>query len=207
MQHALPFTDEKNTNLRQMLLDVLLQWPRVLTLLILTAFISLSSIFSLGSRPSLHITGETVLRTRQVQFDNYSLILNGQRVFLQYATDSSLVTFSSKLTTFLAHFSSGEFHTFRLPVPSLWPDILQKAKAAGLNALSIYTHMGIMNPSPGVVDFEGFRALEPLYDAAKEAGVFLVIRPGTLSPSFIPISSHIICRSCQYFPESSFFPR
>lgn len=74
--------------------------------------------------------------------------------------------------------SSGEFHTFRLPVPSLWPDILQKAKAAGLNALSVYTHMGLINPSRGVVDFDGFRALQPLFDAAKDAGIFIVLRPG-----------------------------
>lgn len=40
--------------------------------------------------------------------------------------------------------SSGEFHTFRLPVPSLWPDILQKIKAAGLNAISLYTHWGLV---------------------------------------------------------------
>ena len=67
--------------------------------------------------------------------------------------------------------SSGEFHTFRLPVPSLWPDILEKVKAAGLNAVSVYTHMGLINPAPGVVDFGGFRALQPLYDAAKAAGI------------------------------------
>jgi beta-galactosidase GanA len=38
--------------------------------------------------------------------------------------------------------------------------------------------MGLMNPAPGVVDFDGYRALEPLYEAAKEAGLFLVVRPG-----------------------------
>jgi beta-galactosidase GanA len=74
--------------------------------------------------------------------------------------------------------SSGEFHTFRLPVPSLWPDILQKVKAAGLNAVSVYTHMGLINPAPGVVDFDSFRALQPLYDAAKAAGIWVVLRPG-----------------------------
>ncbi|RDB14620.1 putative beta-galactosidase A [Hypsizygus marmoreus] len=94
--------------------------------------------------------------TEQVTFDNYSLLLRGQRVFIH----------------------SGEFHTFRLPVPSLWPDILQKVKAAGLNAVSVYTHMGLINPSPGVVDFDGFRALQPLYDAAREAGIWVVLRPG-----------------------------
>ncbi|KIM43038.1 glycoside hydrolase family 35 protein [Hebeloma cylindrosporum] len=95
-------------------------------------------------------------RTDQVQFDNYSLILRGQRIFLH----------------------SGEFHTFRLPVPSLWPDILEKIKAAGMNAVSVYTHMGLINPAPGVIDFEGFRALQPLYDAAKAAGIWIVLRPG-----------------------------
>ncbi|KDQ25709.1 glycoside hydrolase family 35 protein [Pleurotus ostreatus PC15] len=92
----------------------------------------------------------------QVRFDNYSLFVGDQRVFIH----------------------SGEFHTFRLPVPSLWPDILQKAKAGGLNAVSVYTHMGLINPSPGVVDFGGFRALQPLFDAAKDAGIFVVLRPG-----------------------------
>ncbi|KAJ7076133.1 glycoside hydrolase superfamily [Mycena crocata] len=87
-------------------------------------------------------------RTADVRFDNYSLILKGQRVFLH----------------------SGEFHTWRLPVPSLWPDILEKTKAAGLNAISIYTHMGLLNPSRGVVDLDGFRALKPLYEAAMLRG-------------------------------------
>ncbi|KAG5717301.1 putative beta-galactosidase C, partial [Termitomyces sp. T112] len=66
----------------------------------------------------------------------------------------------------------------RLPVPSLWPDILQKVKAAGLNAVSVYTHMGLINPAPDVVDFNDFRALQPLYDAAKAAGIWIVLRPG-----------------------------
>jgi hypothetical protein len=74
--------------------------------------------------------------------------------------------------------SSGEFHTFRLPVPSLWLDILQKAKAAGLNAVSVYTHWGLLNPAPGVVDFGSFRALQPLFDAALASGVWVVLRPG-----------------------------
>ncbi|KAK7047487.1 hypothetical protein VNI00_006718 [Paramarasmius palmivorus] len=93
--------------------------------------------------------------TDQVQFDNYSLIIKGQRVFLH----------------------SGEFHTFRLPVPSLWPDILQKFKAAGLNSVSVYIHMGLVNPSRGVIDFDEWRALQPLYDAARDAGLWVVLRP------------------------------
>ncbi|KAG7440311.1 glycoside hydrolase family 35 protein [Guyanagaster necrorhizus] len=97
--------------------------------------------------------------TDQVSFDNYSLSLRGQRIFLH----------------------SGEFHTFRLPVPSLWPDILQKVKASGLNAVSVYVHMGLLNPSRGVVDFDGFRALKPLYEAALDAGIWIVLRPGYIN--------------------------
>ncbi|KAI0033132.1 glycoside hydrolase family 35 protein [Vararia minispora EC-137] len=95
-------------------------------------------------------------RTTEVQWDEYSLLLRGQRIFLW----------------------SGEFHTYRLPVPDLWLDVLQKAKAAGLNAVSVYTHWGQINPSPGVIDFDGFRALAPLYEAARKAGIFIVLRPG-----------------------------
>lgn len=74
--------------------------------------------------------------------------------------------------------SSGEFHTFRLPVPDLWLDILQKIKAAGFNAISVYTHMGLINPSPGVIDFNNYRALKPLFEIAKQVGVWIILRPG-----------------------------
>ncbi|KAF7978647.1 hypothetical protein HWV62_45156 [Athelia sp. TMB] len=94
--------------------------------------------------------------TSDVQWDGYSLLLRGQRVFMY----------------------SGEFHTYRLPVPSLWPDILQKIKAAGLNAISVYTHPGSLNPSRNVTDLNGIRALKPLFEAALQAGIWIVLRPG-----------------------------
>ncbi|KAM5541250.1 hypothetical protein V8D89_005179 [Ganoderma adspersum] len=94
--------------------------------------------------------------TDVVQWDNYSLFVNDQRIFLH----------------------SGEFHTFRLPVPDLWLDIFQKMVAAGLNGVSIYIHMAATNPSRGVVDFNDWRALQPIFDAAKLAGIFVVLRPG-----------------------------
>lgn len=116
--------------------------------------------------------------------------------------------------------SSGEFHTFRLPVPDLWLDIFQKFVAAGLNAVrhvppracddapevvcssfpcSQHIHpqyvlgratrdaselihvalsVGATNPAPGVLDFDDWRALKPMYDAAKLAGILIVLRPG-----------------------------
>jgi beta-galactosidase GanA len=66
-------------------------------------------------------------------------------------------------------------------VPGLWLDILQKVKAAGFNAISVYSHMVLINPSPGVVDFNDYRALEPLYEAAKQTGIWIVLRPGMIS--------------------------
>ncbi|EIW77017.1 glycoside hydrolase family 35 protein [Coniophora puteana RWD-64-598 SS2] len=95
-------------------------------------------------------------RQTDVQWDAYSLVVKGQRVFI----------------------NSGEFHTFRLPVPDLWRDILQKFKAAGYNTISLYTHMALLNPAPGVLDFNDWRAVQPLYEIAKEVGIFIVLRPG-----------------------------
>lgn len=43
--------------------------------------------------------------------------------------------------------------------------------------LTLY-RTGQINPSPGVIDFDSFRALQPLYDAAREAGIWIVLRPG-----------------------------
>ncbi|KAG2357219.1 glycoside hydrolase family 35 protein [Suillus spraguei] len=95
-------------------------------------------------------------RTNDVLWDEYSLIIKGQRIFIH----------------------SGEFHTFRLPVPGLWLDILQKVKAAGFNTISVYSHMALINPSPGIIDFNDYRALTPLYEAAKQTGIWIFLRPG-----------------------------
>ncbi|RYP61735.1 hypothetical protein DL770_009725 [Monosporascus sp. CRB-9-2] len=57
-------------------------------------------------------------------------------------------------------FYSGEFHPFRLPSPGLWLDVFQKIRALG--------H----------VSFDGVFALEPFFEAATEAGIYLLARPG-----------------------------
>ncbi|KAG6916276.1 hypothetical protein DXG01_007562 [Tephrocybe rancida] len=109
--------------------------------------------FQLDSRNAfINTTG----LTNDVGWDPYSFYVHGKRIFLQ----------------------SGEFHTWRLPVPALWKDITQKAKAAGLNALSIYVHWHLLNPKKGVIDMTGVNDLQPLFDAAKEAGLFIIARPG-----------------------------
>lgn len=126
------------------------------------------------------VTPDASLLSRQdenaVTFDNYSLIINGVRVFLQCAYYTLLV-YTPKLTP-PGYNSSGEFHTFRLPVPDLWRDILEKVRAAGLNAISLYTHMGLINPSRNVIDFADWRNLTSFLQVAAELGIYIVLRPG-----------------------------
>ena len=45
--------------------------------------------------------------------------------------------------------------------------------------------MGLTNPSRGVIDFDDWRSLEAIYEAAKQAGIFVVLRPGEFGlPSY-----------------------
>ncbi|KAG9075203.1 hypothetical protein FS749_013151 [Ceratobasidium sp. UAMH 11750] len=116
------------------------------------------------SAVSFNVTRATSLQSNgysdTVQWDKYSLFVRGQRFFVW----------------------SGEFHSWRLPVPDLWPDIFQKMKAAGFNAVSIYVHWGTISPSRNVIDLDGYRDLKPVFEAAKAAGIFLIYRPGCAVP-------------------------
>ncbi|KAH6951533.1 glycoside hydrolase superfamily [Fusarium avenaceum] len=95
--------------------------------------------------------------TNIVQWDDHSYLINGERIFL----------------------FSGEFHYWRLPVPELWRDLLEKIKAAGFTAFSIYNSWGYHEASPGVLDFEnGAHDFISIMTLAKELGLYLLIRPG-----------------------------
>ena len=91
-----------------------------------------------------------------VTFDKYSLIVDGRRLVLW----------------------SGEFHPFRLPSPSLWTDVLQKLRANGYNAVSIYVNWSYHSPAPGQYDFTGVRNLGRFLSAAAQVGIFVTVRPG-----------------------------
>ncbi|KAJ5162681.1 Glycoside hydrolase family 35 [Penicillium coprophilum] len=96
------------------------------------------------------------LLQKHVTWDDKSLFVNGERIML----------------------FSGEIHPFRLPVPSLWIDVLQKVKALGFNCVSFYVDWALLEGNPGHYTAEGAFALEPFFDAAKEAGIYLLARPG-----------------------------
>lgn len=95
-------------------------------------------------------------KPRQISWDKYSLMIDGQRQMIWAA----------------------EFQPFRLPSPSLWRDVLQKYKAMGLNAVSLYFAWGYHSPHPGHYDFTGVRNLERLLQIAKEEGLYVMVRPG-----------------------------
>lgn len=90
-----------------------------------------------------------------VTYDGYSFAVDGTRTYLW----------------------SGEFHPYRLPSPSLWRDVLQKMKAAGFNATSIYFDWGYHSPREGVYDFTGVRDMDLLLDIAQEVGIYVIARP------------------------------
>ncbi|HEV8559903.1 MAG TPA: beta-galactosidase, partial [Actinophytocola sp.] len=73
---------------------------------------------------------------------------------------------------------SAEFHYFRLPDPDLWRDQLEKFKAVGFNAVSLYFSWAYHSPAPGVYDFTGVRDIDRLLDIAEEVGLYVLARPG-----------------------------
>ncbi|WP_433307289.1 beta-galactosidase [Actinoplanes sp. CA-030573] len=92
----------------------------------------------------------------RVAYDRYSLQVDGRRILLQAA----------------------EFHYFRLPSPGLWRDVLEKEKAAGFNAISVYFSWAFHSPAPGEYDFTGVRDVDRLLRTAEEVGLYVVARPG-----------------------------
>src|SRR4051812_11385386 len=95
-------------------------------------------------------------RAHTVTFDRYSLMVDGHRLYVW----------------------AGEFHYWRLPSPDLWRDVLQKMKAAGYNAATIYFDWGYHSPAPGKYDFTGVRDVDRLLDIAAQVGIYVIARQG-----------------------------
>jgi beta-galactosidase GanA len=102
--------------------------------------------------PSNVLTGPP----QQVGYDGYSMIIGGKRVFI----------------------TAGEFDPWRTPSPSLWLDDLQKMKADGYNAVTVYFDWDYSSPSPGVYDFTGVRDMNEFLNMAQQAGLYVIARPG-----------------------------
>lgn len=62
----------------------------------------------------------------------------------------------------------------RLPVPSLWLDVLQKIKAMGYTGVSFYVDWALLEAKQGYFTAEGIFDLNPLFEAAAAAGLYLL---------------------------------
>ncbi|KAK6952112.1 hypothetical protein Daesc_006643 [Daldinia eschscholtzii] len=91
-----------------------------------------------------------------ITWDSHSLYVKGERVMVM----------------------SGEFHPWRLPVPSLWLDIFQKVKALGFNCVSFYSNWALLEGKPGNFSAEGVFSYEQFFAAATQTGIYLIARPG-----------------------------
>ncbi|KAI5294881.1 hypothetical protein KEM52_002957 [Ascosphaera acerosa] len=65
-----------------------------------------------------------------------------------------------------------------LPVPSLYIDLFEKVKALGFSCVSFYVDWALLEGAPGHYYDKGIFDLQPFFDAAKEAGIYLLARPG-----------------------------
>ncbi len=95
-------------------------------------------------------------KPKAITWDRHSLLIDGKREMI----------------------FAGEFHPFRLPSPSLWRDVLQKMKASGLNAVSLYFSWGYHSAKPGHYDFSGVRNIERALQMAEEEGLYVIARMG-----------------------------
>lgn len=65
-----------------------------------------------------------------------------------------------------------------LPVPDLYLDLFHKVKALGYNCVSFYVDWALLEGKPGTYREEGVFDLQPFFDAALKAGIYLIARPG-----------------------------
>ncbi|MEW6202710.1 MAG: beta-galactosidase [bacterium] len=92
----------------------------------------------------------------KVEYDKYSLIVEGKREFIL----------------------SGAIHYYRLPSQALWADRIRKMKEAGLNAVDVYFAWNYHSPAEGEYDFSGIRDVDALMDIIQGEGMYLIARPG-----------------------------
>ncbi|NP_001280755.1 beta-galactosidase precursor [Malus domestica] len=90
-----------------------------------------------------------------VGYDHKAIIINGQRRIL----------------------ISGSIHYPR-STPEMWPDLIQKAKAGGLDVIQTYVFWNGHEPSPGKYYFEDRYDLVKFIKLVQQAGLFVNLRIG-----------------------------
>ena len=60
----------------------------------------------------------------------------------------------------------------------MWLDVFEKVKALGFNTVSFYVHWGLVEYAKDDFNFDGVFDSEPFFNAARKAGMYLIVRPG-----------------------------
>jgi hypothetical protein len=107
-----------------------------------------------------------------VTWDSHSVFINGKRLML----------------------FSGEYHPYRLPVPSLWLDVFQKIKALGLDMVSFYIDWALLEGKPGDFEANGVFDFTGFMEAAQQAGLYLNARPGPYISAYFEFKMSFIDR-------------
>ncbi|GJQ08631.1 hypothetical protein GpartN1_g422.t1 [Galdieria partita] len=94
--------------------------------------------------------------SNRLGYDKYSFLIDGERHYI----------------------FSGSWHYWRLPSPSLWRDIYEKYRAAGFNTATMYFNWDYHSPKSEVYSFFGVRDVQKVLEMAKEAGIYVIARPG-----------------------------
>ncbi|MDX2759460.1 beta-galactosidase [Streptomyces europaeiscabiei] len=124
--------------------------------LALAAALSVMPLTSTGAAAAPAAAEALARAPHTVTYDQYAVQVDGKPLYLWGA----------------------ELHYFRLPSPDAWRDVLQKIKAGGFNAVSLYFDWGYHSAKPGQYDFTGIRDVERLLDEAERAGLYVIARPG-----------------------------
>ena len=130
-------------------------FKRILSVLVCLSLACGISARAVGGKPTQLIKDKRALQDI-VTWDEHSIFVRGERIML----------------------FSGEFHPYRLPSPGLWLDVLQKVKALGFSGVSFYVDWALQEGKEGSFSAEGVFDLQPFFDAATEAGIYLLARPG-----------------------------
>ncbi|KAI1360357.1 glycoside hydrolase superfamily [Xylaria arbuscula] len=130
-------------------------FPSLLLALLTPALLLFTQASGFGSisNPNISITSDI---PNIVTWDEFSIFVRGERVL----------------------FLSGEFHPFRLPSPGLWLDVFEKIKVLGFSGVSFYTDWALLEPARGEFHADGVFSLQQFFDAASQAGIYLLARPG-----------------------------
>lgn len=125
---------------------------RFFVTLAILSFVIRNYAWNVGVAPKIIVKDDSISPQDIVTWDKHSLYVNGERIMVM----------------------SGEFHPWRLPVPSLWFDVFQKIKAMGFNCVSFYTNWALLEGKPGNFSADGVFAYDQFFEAATKAGVHLI---------------------------------